>query len=151
MSKFYVSLSRGEMASQIASLINKYNKLYKKHNRYTVLNNGMNYFVEVVHCTVVGCSGTIKRSNQITEIKHVCTNPAYRQRGIAKKLVNISIANCDTEFVYISVREDNVASLSMVTSLGFSVLEKRWSVDHYVIILGRMRDYEKWQETYQQT
>ena len=146
MAEFYVSLSVEEMASQIASLLNKHNKLYKKHKESTIIGNAeTNYFVEVVHNTVIGCVGSVRKSERVTELKHVCVDPAYRRRGIASKLSNLAIANCSTEFVSMSVREDNKASLNMAKSMGFIQLKKHWSVDHYVITLGRAKDHAKWQ------
>jgi RimJ/RimL family protein N-acetyltransferase len=145
MTEFYVSLSREEIASQIASLINRYNKLYRKYSRNKILyNNNTNYFVEIVHNIVVGCVGALKKSHNVTEIKHICVNPAYRRKGIAKKLVNLAIANCDTEFVYMTIRHDNEASLTMAKSLGFVPIKQHWSVDHFVITLGRIKNHGNW-------
>lgn len=143
MANFYVSVSREEMAAQISVLINSYNKLYRRHSTWSVLHDNANYFVEVIANKVVGCAGTVKRYPTLSEIKHVCVAPEYRKKGMAKKLVELAIANCETEYVYMTIRNDNIPSLKMAESLGFVPVRKHWSVDHYVITVGRKRKHEQ--------
>ena len=140
MAEFYVSVPRDSMAQQIAALVNKHNRLYKRHSRYSVLKDRANYFVEVVADKVIGCAGLAKKHPTISEIKHVCVHPTYRRRGIAKKLINLAMANCKTPFVYMTIREDNLPSLMTAKSLGFMLVRKDWRKDHYVVTVGRARE-----------
>lgn len=140
MADFYVSLSRQEMAKQIAMMINMHNKLYKIHSGYSVYKDKADYFVEVVGNSVVGCAGLSRRDTNLSEIKHVCVHPDYRKKGIGKKLVSLAIANAQTDYVYMTIRDDNVPSLRMAQSLGFVYVKKHWSKDHYVITVGRKKD-----------
>ena len=142
MAGFYVAVSKEGMAMQIAALINTHNKLYRKHSTWSVLNDKANYFVEVMSSRVVGCVGTVKRYSTLSEVKHVCVDPGYRKQGIARRLVELAITNCETEYVYMTIRDDNIPSLKMAESLGFVPVRKHWSVDHYVITVGRKRKHE---------
>lgn len=142
MARFYVSVSKEEMAMQIAALINSHNKLYRKHSTWSVLHDNANYFVEVINSKVVGCAGTVKRYPTLSEVKHVCVAPEYRRKGIAKRLVELAIVNCETEYVYMTIRDDNIPSLKMAELLGFVPVRQHWNVDHYVITVGRKRKDE---------
>jgi len=141
MAQFYVSLSQNEMADQIATLLNTYNKLYKCHTAATICREKTDYFVEVVNDRVVGCVGLTQRDADLCEVRHACVSPDYQRKGIGKKLVELAIANCPTNYIYATIREDNAPSLKMVQSLGFSFVRKHWNVDHFVITVGRKRNH----------
>lgn len=141
MAEFYVSISRDEMAQQIATLVNNYNKLYKRHTAFSVLRDKVSYFVETIGNKVIGCVGLSKRYPNLSEIKHVCVSPVHRKRGIAKKLINLAIANCDTEYVYMTINEHNLPSLMMAKSLGFVLIKRDWYSNHYVITVGREKHH----------
>jgi ribosomal protein S18 acetylase RimI-like enzyme len=142
MATFFVSLSTREMARQIALLVNMHNRLYKKHTENTILKDNADYFVEVIQSNVIGCAGLVKKDTDLCEIKHVCVHPEFRKRGIGKKLVTLAIANCPTNLIYMTIREDNVASLAMAKSLGFVQVRKHWNVDHFVITVGRRKNHD---------
>lgn len=139
MVEFYVSVSRNEMAQQIATLVNNYNKLYKRHTAFSILRDRASYFVEIIGNEVIGCVGLSKRHPDLSEIKHVCVSPLHRWKGIAKKLINLAIANCDTDYVYMTINERNLPSLVMAKSLDFILIGKNWHSDHYVITVGRRK------------
>lgn len=141
MAEFYVSISRKEMALQIAALVNNYNRLYKRHTAASILRDRASYFVETIGNKVIGCVGLSRRYPSLSEIKHICVSPTHRKRGIAKKLVNLAIANCDTEYVYMTIRGDNIPSLMTAKSLNFAVIRKDWYSDHHVITVGRRSNH----------
>ena len=141
MAQFFMSLSNHELASQIASLINKYNNWLTAFSAHSLLLTPANYFVEVVGKEVVGCAAHIKEYDTLTKIQHICVLPMYRKKGIAKKLTELAITNADTEYVYMTVREDNIASLSLASSIGFVYVKKHWFRDHWTLTLGRRRDH----------
>jgi len=140
MADFYVSVSRESMAQQITALVNRHNKLYKRLTPYNLARENAEYFVEVVGNRVVGCVGLSARFHNASEIKHVCVDPAFRRKGIGRKLISLAIANCRTENVYMTIRDDNLASLMLAKSLGFVPIRQHWSVDHFVITVGRKRN-----------
>lgn len=141
MAEFYVSVSQGEMARQIASLINLHNKLYRRHTERSVWRDKANYFVEVIGSQVIGCVGLTQRDTNLCEVKHVCVHPGFRQKGIGSKLVELAVANCKTDYVYMTIRDDNIPSLKMAQSLGFVPVRQHWSVDHHVITVGRRKNH----------
>lgn len=140
MAEFYVSLTQKEMACQIAMLVNAHNKLYKRHTEWSIFKDKADYFVEVVGNRIVGCAGLSQRDTNLSEIKHVCVDPEFRQRGMGKKLMNLAIANCKTDYIYMTIREDNIPSLKMAQSLNFVPVKKHWSIDHFVITVGRRKE-----------
>ncbi len=137
MAEFYVSLSNSEMSEQIADLVNTHNQLYKKHTTYSVLNSIAKYFVEVVNDKVVGCTALVKEEGNLSRNFHTCVSPEFRRKGIARKLKFLAIQNCETGYIFSTVREDNVPSINMNLSLGYVFVNKIWSRDHYVLTLGR--------------
>lgn len=137
MSEFYISLPAEQIAEQIAQLVNKYNKLYKRHNAYSIINSPAKYFIEVHGDKIVGCTALLKEEPKLSRNFHTCVDPDFRRRGIAKKLKLMAINNCETEFIFSTVREDNIPSIRMNQSLGYVFVKKEWSRDHYVITFGR--------------
>ncbi len=144
MADFYISLSNSEIASQIAVLLNTYNQLYVKHDMTTIKGSTSNYFIEVGRTAqelsqVVGCVGLKKEFPTLSKIHHISVHPDFRRLGVAKKLINIAVQNCETSHVYMTIRGDNSPSLRMASSLGFNLIDRKWSRDynHIVIIAGR--------------
>lgn len=137
MAEFYVSLSNNEMAAQIAGLINTYNQLSKAHTIYSVLNSMAKYFVEVINDRVIGCTALIKEEENLSRNFHTCVSPEFRRRGVARKLKLLAIQNCDTNYIFSTVRENNTPSINMNLSLGYVFVNKIWARDHYVLTLGR--------------
>lgn len=142
MSNFFVSLTNNEIARQIANLINRYNNLYTRHNWFTIISCATDYFVEIVGDKVVGCAGIIEEPNTWSVVKHICVVPEFRNKGVATKLIKLAIQNCKTKHVYMTIRENNIASLSMANKLGFTTIKREWSKDHYIVAVGRLVKHE---------
>jgi len=141
MAEFYVSLSSNEMAIQIANMINRYNRWGMSFSDKAILLSTSRYFVEVERDKVVGCASHIKEDDKLTKIQHVCVLPTHRGKGIAKKLVNLSIDNCQTEYVFMTIREDNLPSIRMAEALEFRYVTKHWFRDHMTLTFGRRTDH----------
>lgn len=137
MPEFYISLPAEEIAKQVAQLINKYNRLYKRHNVYSIMNSPVRYFIEVYGDKVVGCTALQKEEPRLSRNFHTCVDPSFRRQGIAKKLKLMALNSCETEFIFSTVREDNIPSVKMNQSLGYLFVRKEWSKDHHVITFGR--------------
>jgi ribosomal protein S18 acetylase RimI-like enzyme len=136
MAEFFVTLSAEEMASQIADMLNKHNRLTVTHSGPSLIYAPGKYFAEVEGDRVVGCIAIVPEKD-ITRLCHVCVLPEKRRSGIARKLMNIAIKNSPTPYIYGTIREENMASLNMVYSLGFVFVKKDWHQDHNVIMVGR--------------
>lgn len=128
------------IASQIASMINLYNKWGRHFTAETILSSAANYFVELHGDRVVGCSANVREYSTLSKIQHVCVLPQYRKNGVAVKLVEAAIRSCGTEYVYMTVREDNAASLKMAEAMRFKYVQKNWSIDHWTYVLSRRSD-----------
>jgi ribosomal protein S18 acetylase RimI-like enzyme len=137
MAEFFASLSKREMARDVSRMLNEFNRLYVRHDADSIMSSATDYFVEINNGRVIGCAGLLKKEKTLSEIKHLCVSPAYKRHGIGRKLALLAIANCDTDYVCMNVREDNVPSLKLAQSLGFVYVTKRWNKDHHVITVGR--------------
>jgi predicted GNAT family acetyltransferase len=139
MAEFYVSVSERDMAIQIADMLNQYNRWATKFSAQSLLITTARYFVELENMMVVGCASHLKEYETLTKIQHICVHPASRKMGIATRLTNLAIDNSETEFVYMTIREDNVASLRLAQSLGFRYVIKNWFRDHWTLTYGRRK------------
>ena len=75
----------------------------------------------------------------LSKIKHVCVDPTYRRFGVAKRLIETALSNCPSEYVCMTIRDDNKGSLKMAERLGFVFVQKNWMKDHFVITVGRRK------------
>ena len=119
MANFYISLSSDEIAAQIAVLLNLQNRLYRYHSKYTVKRSAADYFVEVEGNRVIGCTALLKEFPTMSKCYHMSISPDRRRRGLASKLLYTAMANCQTDYIYGTIREDNAASLGLVKKLGW--------------------------------
>ena len=142
MAEFYISLSNIAIANQVANLVNTYNRWYTKFTGTAIMMSPACYFVEIDRDKVVGCSSYLRENKSLSKIQHICTLPNYRGHGIAKKLTKIAMDNSKTEFIYMTIREDNLPSIALATSLGFKMISKVWFVDHWTLTFGWMEQQE---------
>jgi ribosomal protein S18 acetylase RimI-like enzyme len=140
MAEFYVSVSDQDMAIQISDMLNRYNRWATIFSAQSLLMTSARYFVELDGSIITGCASSIRDYDTLTKIQHICVLPSYRKRGIAKRLTNLAIKYSETEFVYMTIREDNVASLSLAQALDFKFITKHWFRDHWTLTFGRRRD-----------
>lgn len=137
MANFYMTLPAEEISRQVAALLNTHNQLRTNHNKYTIMNARGAYFVDIVAGIVAGCQAILRINDEITKLFHLCVHPDFRRRGIARKLKLAALSHVSTPYVYSTIREDNIASINLSLSLGFSVAKKELMGDHYVLTLGR--------------
>lgn len=139
MAEFYVSLSTTEMASQIATLINKYNLWNTNYTANMIQVTPAYYFVELAGSQVIGCASSFKMGPTLSKIQHICVVPEFRNNKIATKLTELAIGACDTEYVCMTIREDNIPSLNLAKRLMFRYIRKHWFRDHFTITVGRRK------------
>lgn len=140
MANFSLVINNNEIAAQVADMLNKYNRWQSHFSASGLLFSPTNYVVEIYSDIVVGCASYIQEYNTLTKIQHVCVLPEFRNKGIAKKLVSAAILKSPTEYVYMTIREDNKASLSMAQALNFCYVKKHWFRDHWTLTFGRKRN-----------
>ena len=114
-------LSDREIACQIAILLNNNNRLSKYHDVSSIINNPVHYFVELLEQTVIGCVG-LKKENKMDKIIHLSVANSMRTFGIGNKLLNTVILNSSKDILYMKIRDDNVASISLANKLGFKII-----------------------------
>lgn len=140
MAEFYVSLSDREIATQIANSLNEYNRWASWFSAQSILMTPARYFVELEGSRVVGCASHLEEYPTLTKIQHIYVLPECRGRGIAKKLTEMAIRHCPTEQIYMTIREDNTASLALARSLGCTYVNRHWFRDHWTLTFARRRD-----------
>jgi ribosomal protein S18 acetylase RimI-like enzyme len=140
MAEFYVSVPEISMADQISIMLNQHNRWATKFSAQSLIMTPARYFVELENTTVVGCASHLKQYDTLTKIQHICVIPQRQRRGIAKRLTNIAIDNSETEYVYMTIREDNIASLNLAQSLEFRYITKHWFRDHWTLTFGRRKN-----------
>lgn len=138
MANFYMSLPVEEVSRQVAELLNTHNQLRKHYNAHTMMKARGAYFVDVVAGQVIGCQAILQENDRITRLFHLCVHQTWRRRGIARQLKITALNNIRTPYAYVTVREDNAASINLNTSLGFVFVKKDWVGNHHVLTLGRM-------------
>lgn len=140
MAEFYTTLNNNDIAKQIADMVNRYNKWCISFTEQSVLRCPTRYFVEIVYNKIVGCAGINRESPSTSKLIHICTLPEYRGMGIAKKLSECAIASTDTEYIYMTIREDNIPSIRLANALRFQYFRKHRFMDHFTLSFGRKKD-----------
>lgn len=138
MANFYMTLPADEIARQVAELLNNHNLLRKHHSINTIMKGKAAYFVDIVGGRVIGCSAIHRETEEVTKQFHLCVHPNFRRQGLGRKLKLASLAHITTPYVYVTIREDNIPSINLNTSLGFVFVKKGWVKDHNVLTLGRI-------------
>jgi len=136
MAEFYVSLSTVEMAAQIAELINKYNLWNTRYTASMIYTSPAYYFVELMGSQVIGCASIFKMGQTLSKIQHICVIPEFQRKKVATKLTNLAIEACETEYICMKIREDNIPSLNLAKTLMFRYIRKHWFRDHFTITVG---------------
>lgn len=137
MGNLYVSLPADEIVRQVADLINAHNKLRRRLTKHSVINNAGTYFVEIYGDRVVGCSAIMRETETVSKQFHLCVDPMYRRRGIARKLKRLSLSHAETPFVYVTVRDNNAASIALQMSEGFIHIKSDWTGRYYVHVFAK--------------
>lgn len=140
MAGFYVSVEKQDMAGQVAKMINDHNRWYTTFSAFSILQSAANYFVELEGSRVVGCAASMQDYENLSKIQHICVLPSHRGRGLAKHLTESAICSSKTEYVYMTIREDNIPSLKLSEALNFKYVKRHWFRDHWTLTFGRRRD-----------
>ena len=137
MAHFYITLPTQNIAIQVAKLLNMQNKLYKMHNAMTIANSPAVYFVEVEGDKIVGCSALLKEYSTLSKSYHTSVLPSHQRRGLATKLLITAMENCDTRYIYGTIRQDNIESIGLVQKLNWQFIRKDWNKDHWVVTMAK--------------
>lgn len=146
MEKFTALLDEHKVATQIATLLNSYNKLSKLHTDQSIITSNIKYFIEQrllnKEITVVGCIGVDMLYMNSIFLRHLSIHPLFRKLGIASSLIKkaqkyyYNISN-----IYMDIRSDNYASLSLAEKEGFLVVQIKSKTNYNIVTVGKINDF----------
>jgi len=135
---FHFSLDSGQIAQQVAALVNNNNNLSMKRTAADIQHSHTDYIVETHGKWVLGAVGLDRQSYTFTEIKHLVVHPEWRGKGLASHLLRRALSLASAKMVYATVREDNEASLRLFESFGFQRAGDYPADGHRVILLVKV-------------
>ena len=142
---FYFGITHRDIAEQVAELVNFYNQLSLKRTGADVIGGAIDYVVETHGKHVIAACGLEKQSYTLTEMKHLVVREGWRGKGVGKFVAKRALSICDTPLVYSTVREDNIPSLNLLSSIDFQKSGEYPAVGHRVFMLARTTP--KWQKS----
>ena len=132
-----LTIGASSVASQIADLINSGHQLLIKLSSHSVLGSQIKYIVELDEDKVIGVIGLEQQKINVTELKHLCVHPDYRNKGIGKKLLECGIRSATTRCVYGQVGADNITNIKNNIKVGMRPIGKKMGHGRYIIIFAR--------------
>jgi ribosomal protein S18 acetylase RimI-like enzyme len=82
-----------------------------------------------------GVVGLEKDNYLMTRVKHLSVQPNLRRMGIGEKLLKYAFTLVESKFIYATVKEENIASLSLCQKVGFKIVAKYQSDTGTVFLL----------------
>jgi ribosomal protein S18 acetylase RimI-like enzyme len=126
---------RLQEAEQIAALLNKHNALQSVYDGNRVLHSKARYYPQVYKGIVVGSIALMRWNFIFTEVKHLVVHPRLRGHGLGKRMLRQALATTATPLMYATVREDNLTSLHLFVTEGFTKIARITMADHNVALL----------------
>jgi ribosomal protein S18 acetylase RimI-like enzyme len=142
MAKFLLTIDAQSISGQIAKLLNSGGQLWAYMYPMGILNNRVQYIIELDGDIVTGVVGLEQQRPNVSEIKHLCVHPDYRCRGLGRKLLEIGLKAAQTEFVYGAVRSDNHTNIRNNLRIGMVPVGKKRGRGCHVIIFARRTNSE---------
>jgi RimJ/RimL family protein N-acetyltransferase len=84
---------------------------------------------------IIGVIGFEKVRENVTEIKHLCVDLAFRGHGLGRKLLNKAVAAAPTNLVYGLVRSDNLVNIRNNIRIGMRPIGKKKGHGPYSLII----------------
>ena len=143
MDKFNILLDNNEVAKQIATLLNSYNRLTKLHTSQSILNSNIKYFIKegIINSemVVVGCVGAMLITTNAIYIKHLSIHNAFRKQGIATSLLKkVQISFPNIKYFYMDIRSDNYASLYLAEKEKFLITKIKPQIGYNIVTVGKI-------------
>ena len=139
-------IKQTELAAQVANLVNKHNNLGYRVSVERVMNGPVAYLVELDGDRVAGCVGLRKmRRKGWYEICHLCVDPDYRGRRLARILVEAAYSHIPTGKAWCTIVEHNIPSLKTFVNCGFTILQKFKNNrrGYWVVVMTREKESGK--------
>lgn len=137
MSKFNIALNQTEIASQIADLLNSGRQLMRQMTSRIILCSNISYIIELEGDKVVGVIGIEKKTDRVSELKHLCVHPDKRRQGLGLKLLKCAMNSAGTEIVYGNVSIDNTTNIRNNLRLGMMPVCRHASRQKTIITFTR--------------
>ena len=141
----YFGISHGSITEQIAELLNANNHLALRRSGADITSSKIGYVVETHGKHVIAACGLEKQSFVLTEMKHLVVKEGWRKKGVGRFVVKRALTICETPLVYATVREDNISSLNLLSSVDFHKAGEYPADGHRVFMLARTTP--KWQKS----
>jgi len=139
MSKILLTTSNRDVAAQIAYLLNIGGQLAYNQSEQSVMHSPITYVVEMYGNQVAGVIG-LRCSGNVTELKHLCVHPSFRNKGIGLKLLKKGVEYATTNIVYGTVRSDNLTNIRNNLRVGMKpVCKHRGRRGATIIIFARRK------------
>lgn len=119
--KFNFSITDCNIAEQISLLLNTNNRLINNHDSNSIINNKVQYFIRLHEQKVVGCIGLLIEP-RMDKVLHLSVDHTMRRNKIGFNLLNLAINVSVKDVLYMTIRDDNIASLSLAIKCGFNVV-----------------------------
>jgi len=111
LNKFSLTTTTSSIASQAAAMLNGGGQLKWHVTTNSILHSNTNYIIELDRELLIAIIGMEKKTDGITELKHLCVHPRYRKQGLGRKMLEKGIEQSKTGFVYGIVRSDNLSNI----------------------------------------
>jgi RimJ/RimL family protein N-acetyltransferase len=135
MSKFMITLDKAVISQQVAALVNSGRQLHTHLTPHYILTNPITYLIEISGGRIIGVIGIEQVRPNVTEIKHLCVDPAFRGHGLGRKLLNKAVATASTPLVYGLVRSDNLVNIRNNIRIGMRPIGKKKGYGPYSLII----------------
>lgn len=139
MNKFNLTIDTNNLADQIAKLVNLGGQIRYRLAPRSILSGNVKYILEMDGEKVIGIIGLEQKNDKVTEMKFLCVHPGYRKRGLGKKLLEVGIRNASTEYIYGTVRSDNVTNVRNNFRIGMKAIGKYPGRGCNIIVFARRR------------
>jgi len=143
MSKFSLTISANDMASQIADLINSGKQLWYHLTAFSILNGPVKFLIEIDKDKIIGVIGLEQKSGHVTELKYLCVHSNYRRHGLGEKLLRLGVNSAPTKFVYGAVRSDNHTNIRNNFKCNMKPIGKYRGRGCNIIIFARRKENAK--------
>jgi len=137
LSNIILTVNASNIAAQIAMLLNLGGQLAYSQTEQSVRYGHITYIIEMYGDQVAGVIG-LEKKGKITELKHLCVHPSFRNKGIGIKLLKKGIENAKTNIVYGAVRSDNITNIKNNLRIGMRpICKHRGRRNATIIIFAR--------------
>jgi len=144
MNKFILSLTKNDVAAQIAHLLNIGDQFYYTILPHYILSSDITYIIEMDRNKVIGTIGVQKKNGYVTELKHLAVHPDYRSQGIGKRLLKKGIDFAPTKYVYGLVRSTNTINIRNNLRLGMEPIAycRGYNRNYKLIVFAKAKTVE---------